>query len=382
MTLVFYLLVITGIIICAPFIVLTHELGHALAYIIFTKPDNIDILIGSSSPQKNTFSFRIKHLKIQVTPNFPFKCAGYCLSNKVEYNYIKYILILLSGCITTLLFALSVLLLSLYFDVHGAIKLLCVIMLCYSVYVGYHNLIAKRSKIGSTDGERIAFALNLGKAFSHYLKGVANYDDENHEVSLTYMQQAYNIKPNNTEIQRWYIYTLIANERLQEAENMIKNFAKQRSLKWYDMDVIASVYHKSGKKNEAVAYYKKSLQILPNNVDSILSLSYLQTELGLYEEAVDNLQKIFGINQDYPFISGYLGYCKILQGELKEGKNLIELSLKTDGENAYLYKGLGIYYLKINDITEADNLFKRAIELDASIDIDQYQKNEAPNSID
>lgn len=148
------------------------------------------------------------------------------------------------------------------------------------------------------------------------------------------------------------------------------------------MDVIASVYHKSGKKNEAVAYYKKSLQILPNNVDSILSLSYLQTELGLYEEAVDNLQKIFGINQDYPFISGYLGYCKILQGELKEGKNLIELSLKTDGENAYLYKGLGIYYLKINDITEADNLFKRAIELDASIDIDQYQKNEAPNSID
>lgn len=57
---------------------------------------------------------------------------------------------------------------------------------------------------------------------------------------------------------------------------------------------------------------------------------------------------------------------------MQEGKDILDKSLAENTETAYTYKSLGIYYLKLNDVTQAKVHFNKATELDDSIDFGNY----------
>ena len=64
-------LVYAVVFISSPLIAIIHELGHAFAYLVFTKPENIDIYIGTYGNSKNNIKFRAGKLQFYLKKSFP-----------------------------------------------------------------------------------------------------------------------------------------------------------------------------------------------------------------------------------------------------------------------------------------------------------------------
>ena len=107
------IVIFATVFISGPLIAVLHELGHAFAYLLITKPGRVDVFIGSYGDVKNSLRFKYGKLHFFVKRSFPFvKGVGLCRSSKAETNYIYDIIILLADPVFTLvsaaLFALIV----------------------------------------------------------------------------------------------------------------------------------------------------------------------------------------------------------------------------------------------------------------------------------
>jgi len=63
-----------AVFISSPLIAVFHELGHALAYLVLTKPRKIDIYIGSYGSRKNVLRFNAGKLRFYVKKSI---CLGH-----------------------------------------------------------------------------------------------------------------------------------------------------------------------------------------------------------------------------------------------------------------------------------------------------------------
>src|ERR1700712_5748785 len=100
------IVIYAALFISSPLIAILHELGHALAYLVLTKPDRIDIYIGSYGNSRNAIQFNSGKLYFYLKRSFPFvKGIGLCHSYKPETNYKRDILILLAGPVFTFIIA-------------------------------------------------------------------------------------------------------------------------------------------------------------------------------------------------------------------------------------------------------------------------------------
>ena len=128
----------------SPLIAVFHEFGHALAYLIFTKPENIDIFIGSYGDEKNALQFRIYKLNFFIKKSFPFvKGIGLCHSSKPESDYRKFIVILLAGPVFTLIAAAIIAIVAFTSHVYLLILIFCYIFLGFSLLSIIANLVPR-----------------------------------------------------------------------------------------------------------------------------------------------------------------------------------------------------------------------------------------------
>ena len=97
----FLVIIIIGISIAryatTPLIIFFHELGHAIAYLILTDSNNIDVYVGSYGDKKSKLNFKAGKLHFHINPTFSLVSGGMCSSDKMVDNYIKKIAILLAG---------------------------------------------------------------------------------------------------------------------------------------------------------------------------------------------------------------------------------------------------------------------------------------------
>src|ERR1700761_6011993 len=121
--LVIYIGLYVAFLITNPFITLFHELGHAFAYLVLTKPDNINIYIGSYGQREKALQLKLGKFTFYIKYSFPLiKSGGKCSSSKVERNYINYLIILFAGPISTVIVAILIGYLFLNFNAHGFVK--------------------------------------------------------------------------------------------------------------------------------------------------------------------------------------------------------------------------------------------------------------------
>lgn len=64
-----------------------------------------------------------------------------------------------------------------------------------------------------------------------------------------------------------------------------------------------------------------------------------------------------------------LGHAKIEMEQFEEGLADINRSLELNNGNSYAYRNLGIYYLKLNNFTEAERLFLKAKTVDRDTEL-------------
>src|ERR1700759_2851140 len=99
MVILLILFLYLGLYITYPFIILFHEMGHALAYLTISNPKKVEVFIGNMGDRTTKMKFRVGKLHFYVKQSLLLTGGGACASDSREANYINEIVILLAGSV-------------------------------------------------------------------------------------------------------------------------------------------------------------------------------------------------------------------------------------------------------------------------------------------
>ena len=360
--------------ITTPVIVLFHELGHALAYLFLTKPENIDVYIGSYGLTEKSYNIRLGRLTLYLKKSFPFINRGLCKSSNIEYNYIKQLIIILAGPVFTVFIILVISIIIFNTDVHGSIKLYCFACIIFSIVSLFINLTPRTIKVTGkadidNDGKQLRFVFRLKGLRRDYIQALTNIMENNISEAIDKLTHILKVCPREEKILRALINLLVVEKKHNEALIRTQELEQVDYLTQEEILQKACMQSFIGKHTEAEKNYRKVLKYDKNNATALNNLGYTLAESKEYIEANKLLNRLIRLYPD--FIHGYctLGYMQILEGKLEEGKLLVEKALETDIKDAYAYKALGIYYRKQGNTEMEKVCFDKAIEIDNTIDL-------------
>lgn len=205
---VLLLVIYAAVFLSGPLTAVFHELGHAIAYLIFTKPNSIDIFIGSYGIKEKALSFKTGKLNFYVKRSFPFvKGIGLCHSSDAESNYRNFIVILLAGPLFTLLSAAIIAIVAFNMNAHLLVLIFCYIFLGFSVLSLLSNLIPRQiSRTDgislNSDGEQIIYTLKLKQSLPCFNDAVKHFNKKEYEQATLLFKKVLKEKPGDLKILR------------------------------------------------------------------------------------------------------------------------------------------------------------------------------------
>lgn len=135
-----------------PFLVLLHELGHALPALVFTR-SKVDVYLGSHGDSANSWRMRVGLLEIYLTKRHVFWAGGLCVPSRPEdMSQAQQVVMLLGGVTMSLVVAVLGFVGALVFDLHGSIKLFLFLLSFMAVVTLVTNLAPVKHAGGASDG--------------------------------------------------------------------------------------------------------------------------------------------------------------------------------------------------------------------------------------
>jgi hypothetical protein len=364
--------------ISSPLIAILHELGHAFAYLALTKPDGIDIYIGSYGTKKNAIKFTSGKLTFYIKRSFPFvKGIGLCHSNKADTNYKNYIIILIAGAVFTFFVACIPCLVMLLTPTSIYVQIACYVFLGISAVSLITNLVPR--EIDKTygvnidnDGKQLAFILKIKGKLPDYVKAIEHIHAGEFEQGIEKFKNVLEVAPMSEKVLRLIITTSLAAKKYEVAELYIGRLETGHELTSDDLLHKGYIQSLTHRHDEAIDSYSKALKKNRHNVVALNNIADELIEKQAYTVAQQALDKAIHLKPGFDYPYSTLARLKIIQGDLEAGKQLISQCLDINKENPDAYKVLGIYYLKLKDTAKANENFSKARELDSDIDLGIY----------
>jgi len=372
------LVVYAAVFISSPLIVILHELGHAFAYMVFTKPGKIDIYIGSYAEKTKNINVKTGKLHFHIKKSFPFvKSIGLCSSDTAETNYVNYIIILLAGTCFTFFFAVLLGTIVYYLHAPLMVQIFFYIFLGFSVLSLIGNLVPRNLKTGSafkleSDGTQIALMLKIKSALPLYIEAREHFNKKEFITAIEKLKAVLQASPNNVKMLRLIIMASINSKKCDNAGLYLTQLEAITELTTEDLFNRGCIYSLTKKHHEAIETYNKVLKSNRNHINALNNMGGELAEQGAHEVALRVLERAIKINPEYVFPYVNLAYSKILQGDFDSAKVLIDKCFELDAANAEVFKMNGIYYLKLKNINAANTNFNKALELNPDIDISDY----------
>jgi tetratricopeptide (TPR) repeat protein len=371
--------------IASPLIIILHETGHALAYLLFTKPDNIDLYIGSAGDKRNTWLVRVGNFNYYIKKSLSvFLGPGLCVSNKTETNYRHRILILLGGVLFTFIIACIPALLVLLFHASPLVQMACYIFWGFAALSlllnlipanikGIRNFMLEQSDL-EKDGKQIIFTLRIRKVYAEYAQAMQCVMNKKYDEAIKFLQIVQQNFPAEKKILRRLSVLCIQQKRFDEAEVYLSLIEKSKQGDVTDMFNRACLYSFSRRSDEAIAAYQQVLKQYRNHILALNNLGYEMIKKGAHEVAAQIFEKVIKIKPAFCFAYCNLGYSKLIQGDLQEGKQYIDKALVIKQDCAPAYEYLAVYYLKLNKPYEAEKQVNKALEIDGELDLRDYHE--------
>jgi tetratricopeptide (TPR) repeat protein len=117
-----------------------------------------------------------------------------------------------------------------------------------------------------------------------------------------------------------------------------------------------------GKRDEAMAQYRQALEINPAHESARLNLADQLTKAGQYDEAVSHFEEILESNPDNYLAHYGLGYALSLQGRTEESVSHYRKSLEIEPNYGPAQMELGRWLLQQKEMDKAEALFRKAAE--------------------
>jgi Flp pilus assembly protein TadD len=80
----------------------------------------------------------------------------------------------------------------------------------------------------------------------------------------------------------------------------------------------------SGKREQAAEQFKKTLEIDANYVSAHWGLGVTYRQMGMYKEAIAELNQALALSEASPVISGHLGYTYALAGDTNAARKVLQ----------------------------------------------------------
>ena len=147
----------------------------------------------------------------------------------------------------------------------------------------------------------------------------------------------------------------------------------KNTKKSLDVDLIVQHYKqgtislKNNKNKEALEFFDKILELLPNSnfKDLYLKKGFALDNLGKYKEAIDNYN--IAIKLDPNYYSAYLnkGSALLMLGRNSEAIENFDKAIELKPNNHYSYYNKGVALVNLKRYQEAVDYYNKAIELNS-----------------
>src|SRR5580704_13733084 len=269
------------------FVVLFHELGHALMVLAFSEGD-VNIYIGSYGEVNNSLQVRTGRLTTHIKYN-PVKWRrGICFPPNAQISTNHQIIYVAAGPVLSLLSGL----IALYIFQHinpGVIRFELMFFGFSSVLVGVGNLLpivlSKRAATGqriTSDGYKLIQLFRLKSLPPQFAAATELFNKKQFAESSKMLQTLIESGNKNKHVLRLAIHANLQAKNFQCSDELITIFFKKHQPN--SDDYCNAGYIKSMIKDEetALGLYKKSLELDSRNVTALNNTGHSLIELGHY----------------------------------------------------------------------------------------------------
>ncbi len=206
------------------------------------------------------------------------------------------------------------------------------------------------------------FVINL-------LLGLAYGQENLHEDAQPYLQKALNLQPNDFSALYAMGFTL---NRLGKSEAAISVLQRALRLQPDNPDILGTmgmIYDELENWEKCDEVYEKALEIDSTNALVLNNYAYSLSERGIQlERALEMVQKSIEVDPGNSSYLDTIGWIYFKLGDYAKAKQYIEESLNVEEDNALVMDHLGDAMFKLGDTKGAIETWKKALELDNSLD--------------
>jgi tetratricopeptide (TPR) repeat protein len=176
--------------------------------------------------------------------------------------------------------------------------------------------------------------------------------------------KAMQLAPANRAGVQLYAQALANLGSLDQAINAWKQWADAHTNDAGAATELGMLESAKGDQTKAMEYYKKALQIDPEQAVAANNLAYLMVENGQNTDVALSLaQTARRTLPNAPSSADTLAWVYYYKGTYASARDLLEDALKTDPDNASMQYHLGMIYTKLNDKPDAELHLKKAVSL-------------------
>ncbi|MER0438842.1 tetratricopeptide repeat protein [Emticicia sp. W12TSBA100-4] len=194
-------------------------------------------------------------------------------------------------------------------------------------------------------------------------------------------------------------------DKLEESLTLLKQISNQYKDSSFYYVTLSNVLIQKNNFAEANSNLAVALKLNPKNDKAYTNLGYIQYTDKNYDAAKQNFEKAISLNAKQDFALNNLSliyaqkenYAKALEtvekaieinkneiyqnnkayyllnlGKLEEGKKLLDLVLEKNKNSAWAFRNLGVYFLKTNDLSSANENFLKSDKIDPTVELLNY----------
>lgn len=202
--------------------------------------------------------------------------------------------------------------------------------------------------------------------------------------AMIYVDKILQIEPNNADakdLKNTLIrvtnpnaksYLTYNDKTIQQAQQYKKQGERNRQIStlasatndFWSIFLLAQYYRDNGDCNNAISYFQKATNLKPDYSQNYLGLAQCYSEMGDYKNAVNNLNKYIGYNQNSDIAYALRANANLNLNSLSEAEDDIKRALEIEENISYLLIEAKILYYKGNydDAREKLNLLSRNIQ--------------------
>jgi tetratricopeptide (TPR) repeat protein len=188
--------------------------------------------------------------------------------------------------------------------------------------------------------------------------------DNNFDQAAATAQRAIQINPGDAEAVMLFAKVQVKRGQIDNAVSAWEQWSNAHPKDAGSVAILGTLEESRGNQAKAEAYYKKSLEIQPQQPLASNNLAYLMLQNG------ENIDVALALAQtarrampNSPNTADTLAWAYYQKGAFGFARDLLEDAVKTDGNNATMQYHLGMVYGKLQDRSKATIHLKKALLL-------------------